>query len=232
MGGRRRTGTTPGAAESHFPGFDVLAAQGSWDGRTRGTVVARLAPPPPLRFFSVQQEPSARALVDRLLAQDREPKVPVLETIDRRLADREGDGFRHERMPADPQAWSRSVDGLDEDARAASGRPFWDLAHDEQMRTLERVRTLDGDWHGMPAGRLFALWLRYACDAFYSHPWAWNEIGFSGPAYPRGYKNLGIGRREAHEVAERDATDPVPWAERAEAARAAHAGRLDGGGGR
>ena len=27
--------------------------------------------------------------------------------------------------------------------------------------------------------------------AFYSHPWAWNEIGFGGPAYPRGYMRLG-----------------------------------------
>ena len=32
--------------------------------------------------------------------------------------------------------------------------------------------------------------------AFYSHPWAWNEIGFPGPAYPRGYLNLGINARE------------------------------------
>ncbi len=73
-----------------------------------------------------------------------------------------------------------------------------------------------------------ALWTRYACDAFYSHPWAWNEIGFGGPAYPRGYKNLGTGRREPWEVVERDAADPVPWAERAEKARAAHEAAMAG----
>ena len=61
--------------------------------------------------------------------------------------------------------------------------------------------------------------MRYACTAFYSHPWAWNEIGFGGPAYPTGYKNLGVERREPWEVAERDATDPVPWARRVERAR-------------
>ena len=26
---------------------------------------------------------------------------------------------------------------------------------------------------------------------FYAHPWAWNEIGFGGPAYPRGYARFG-----------------------------------------
>ena len=54
--------------------------------------------------------------------------------------------------------------------------------------------------------------MRYACAAFYSHPWAWNEMGFGGPAYPVGYANLGLGRREHWEVAERDALDPEPWA--------------------
>jgi hypothetical protein len=33
--------------------------------------------------------------------------------------------------------------------------------------------------------------MRAALAAFYSHPWAWNEIGFGGPAYPRGFMRLG-----------------------------------------
>ena len=35
--------------------------------------------------------------------------------------------------------------------------------------------------------------MRSMLAAFYSHPWAWNEIGFGGPAYPRGYARLGVG---------------------------------------
>ena len=35
-------------------------------------------------------------------------------------------------------------------------------------------------------------------------------MGFPGPAYPRGYKNLGVGRLEPFEVADRrPAEDPV-----------------------
>ncbi|HEX4245285.1 MAG TPA: gluconate 2-dehydrogenase subunit 3 family protein, partial [Acidimicrobiales bacterium] len=92
----------------------------------------------------------------------------------------------------------------------------------EQKNIIEDIRLLDGDWHGLPSQRVFTLWLRYACEAFYSHPWAWNEIGFGGPAYPRGYKNLGIGRREPWEVTEALEPDPMPWVERAEAARRRH----------
>ena len=67
-----------------------------------------------------------------------------------------------------------------------------------------------GDWHGLPASRVWSLWTRYACTAFYAHPWAWNEMGFPGPAYPRGYKNIGVGKREPFEVPDaQPASDPV-----------------------
>jgi gluconate 2-dehydrogenase subunit 3-like protein len=65
-------------------------------------------------------------------------------------------------------------------------------------------------WHGLPAAHVWSLWTRYICTAFYSHPWAWNEIGFPGPAYPRGYKNAHVGGREPFEVADKNpADDPV-----------------------
>ena len=67
---------------------------------------------------------------------------------------------------------------------------------------------------------MWSLWTRYACTAFYSHPWAWNEIGFPGPAYPRGYLNPGVNARERWEVAdtgtEDSDADPVPFADRVE----------------
>lgn len=220
--------TVPGEeGEHHFPGYDVLSEVKRWDDVTAGVVLARLAPPPAVRFFTTEEEPTARALVDRLLAQDADPKVPALEMIDQRLLNRQGDGFRFADMPEDWEAWRRSIAGIDEDSRARFGRPFWDLSRAEQIEMIEWFQTLDSEWRGMPAKRVFSLWTRYSCDAFYSHPWAWNEIGFGGPAYPRGYKNLGLGRREPWEVEERDAADPIPWVDRVEAARKRHLGSTE-----
>jgi hypothetical protein len=56
--------------------------------------------------------------------------------------------------------------------------------------------------------------MRYVVQAFYSHPWAWNEIGFGGPAYPRGYSRFGsphlnAAEREAWEGREAYDVDPV-----------------------
>jgi hypothetical protein len=51
--------------------------------------------------------------------------------------------------------------------------------------------------------------MRMVLAAFYSHPWAWTEIGFGGPAYPRGFARLGAGQREQWEAPPRFDVDPV-----------------------
>jgi hypothetical protein len=216
------SGTTPGD-QGRFAGFDVLREAGHWDAVTRGVVLSRVAAPPPVEFFAPAEEATARALCDRLLAQDREPRVPVFEAIDARLNARDGDGYRYEDMPEDGDAWKRSVRALDRDAGAIYGARFCALEPDSQRHLVEQVRLAAGDWHGMPGKQVFSLWMRYATTAFYAHPWAWNEIGFPGPAYPRGYKTLALDRREPFEVAERDARDPIPWLQKVEQARQAHA---------
>jgi hypothetical protein len=223
-------GTTPGRAEPRFPGFDVLGQTSVWDEVTSAVVLRRLGPHGPLSFFGPEEEAVARALLDRLLAQDDEPRVPVLELIDQRLAEGSTDGYRYSEMPEDGDAWHRSLAGLEEDARKRWDCGFAGLSRDAQGALIEDVRQQEESWHGMPANRVFSLWTRYACDAFYSHPWAWNEIGFGGPAYPRGYKNIGIDRREPWERPEHDAADPIPWIERAENARQAHKAMIEGEG--
>ena len=200
-------GTTPDG-HGRYPGYDVLGQAPTWDPVTRGVVLRRLGPPPPVRFFTPAEEAAARPLLDRLLAQDEEPRVPVLEQVDARLAEGQTDGWHHEDLPPDGEAWRASLAALDADAQARFGRRFCELTRRQQKDLLEAVRTADR-WHGLPAARVWSLWIRYAVAAFYAHPWAWNEIGFGGPAYPRGYARLGIGMRESWEGAEEFDVDPV-----------------------
>jgi hypothetical protein len=174
-----------------------------WDSVTAAVVTARLGLPPDIRFFSSAEEATASALCDQLLAQWDEPRIAVVNMIDARLADSQTDGWHYQGMPPDGQAWRDSLSALDEDAHAACGCAFAEASRGEQSAILQAVLDRGSDpWHGTPAKRIWSLWTRYACTAFYSHPWAWNEIGFSGPAFPRGYKNAGIDKREPFEVAD------------------------------
>ena len=58
-------------------------------------------------------------------------------------------------------------------------------------------------WGGMPCKLFFEH--RVIPDithAYYAHPTAWNEIGFGGPASPRGYVRMGLDRRDPWEAVE------------------------------
>jgi hypothetical protein len=209
-GQRARNGGWTG----RFPGFDVLGQARHWDQVTADVVTARTGPPPAVKFFTGPQEPCARALLNLLTGQDGsdgEPAVPVLEMVDSRLAAGETDGWRYADMPEDGQAWRDTLSYLDADAGLRCGTSFAGASVIDQMALVQAVQELkSADWHGLPAAHVWSLWTRYACTAFYAHPFAWAEIGFPGPAYPRGYKNAGVGKLEPFEVRDaQPAEDPV-----------------------
>jgi hypothetical protein len=200
-----------------FPGYDVLEEAYRWDDVTAGVVLARLAPITDLSFFTMQENAVATALCDLLLAQDSDPRIPVVALIDNRLAVGETDGWHYDDLPEDGQAWRDTLRYLDEDATDRHGAGFAALTASQQAGLIQQVQDLStrsARWHGLPAVQVWSLWTRYACTAFYSHPWAWNEIGFGGPAYPRGYKNRHADGREPWEVADHDDADPVTFTRR------------------
>jgi hypothetical protein len=199
-----------GRAAGRFPGFDVLGQSRHWDAVTADLVTARTGPPPPPRFFTDAERAAAEALLNQLTGQCDEPlQVPVMEMVDARLAAGETDGWRYADMPEDGQAWRDTLGYLDADAQARCGTSFAEAKERDQAAMIQAVQD-SREWHGMPAPRVWSLWTRYACTAFYSHPYAWSEMGFPGPAYPRGYKNAGVGKLEPFEVRDtRPAEDPV-----------------------
>ncbi|HEX3964207.1 MAG TPA: gluconate 2-dehydrogenase subunit 3 family protein [Trebonia sp.] len=207
-----------GVAAGRFPGFDVLTEARHWDTVTAEAVTSRTGPPPEPRFFTETEQACAAALLDQLTGQcdqgqgDEDLQVPVLQMIDARLAADQTDGWRYADMPEDGQAWRDTLGYLDKEAHTRCGSNFADAPERDQRAMLQAVQDGgdNGGWHGLAAARVWSLWTRYACTALYSHPYAWSEIGFPGPAYPRGYKNMGVGKREPFEVRDaRPGEDPV-----------------------
>jgi len=199
-----------GRATGRFPGFDVLSQSRHWDTVTADVVSARTGPPPQPRFFTGTEQATATALLNQLTGQCDEPLgVPVMEMVDARLAAGETDGWRYADLPEDGQAWRETLAYLDKDAQDRGAASFAGAPRQEQAAIIQAVQD-SSEWHGLPASRVWSLWTRYACTALYAHPAAWSEMGFPGPAYPRGYKNAGVGKLEPFEVRDaRPAEDPV-----------------------
>jgi hypothetical protein len=198
---RQRRGITP-QMHGRYPEYDCLANAGHWDAVTREVVMARVQDVPPIRFFDAGEERTLRAFCDCVTAQDRDPRIPVVNFVDAKMHDGRLDGFQFDGMPDDREVW-RGV-------AAALGRlGFAEMTLDEQHAVCERFA--DGELLDLPfdTKTAWSVVMRGALQAFYSHPWAWNEIGFGGPAYPRGYSRLGEGMRETWEGQEAFEQDPV-----------------------
>jgi hypothetical protein len=197
-----------------YPEFDVLASADTWDTATRAVVERRLRTCPDLRFFTAEEEPALRAFCDTAMAQEREPRVPVAELIDEKLAAGRLDGYQYADMPDDRECWRLVLRGLDEVAREVHGAAsFADCGEADRGAIVERFSKGllgGGAWDRLNVGRAWSVCMRMVLGAFYSHPWAWNEIGFGGPAYTRGFMRLGpVATREPFERGAAVDPDPV-----------------------
>jgi hypothetical protein len=186
---RQRRGTTP-QLHGRYPDFDVLEQAEHWDEVTRRVVLDRVERVPEVRFFTPAEAVTLTAFCDVLLAQDEEPRIAVLNYVDEKLGNGERDGFRFFDMPDDGDTWRLVARGLDE----AAGGDYAAVRPREQEEICGRFA--DGKLHGgvwarLNVGRAWSVVTRYALEAYYAHPWSWNEIGFGGPAYPRGYARFG-----------------------------------------
>lgn len=194
-----------------FPGFDVDDQAKHWDDATRAVIVDRTHALPAIRFFTPTEEACAAALFDQLMYQRYETgddRIDIVRLVDQRLAENQTDGWHYDDLPPDGEAFRVSLAHLDEDAAERHGEALSELSWDDQHDVIDAFHSSDEkQWHGMPRERVWSLWTRYAATAFYSHPRLWNEIGFSGPAYPRGYKNSGLDKREPYEVKDAHPTD-------------------------
>jgi hypothetical protein len=208
---RQRRGTTP-QMRGRYPDFDVLDHASHWDETTREVVLARLEPPPPPEGFDEGAAAALRAFCDTVTAQDAEPRIPVFDHVAQALSSGRREGYQYAGMPDDLDTWRLAARGLDEAARERGAPGFAAAAAQVRIDICSAFAAGElrgGAWERLDVARAWSVLMRDTLSAFYAHPWAWNEIGFPGPAYPRGYSRLGAGSRETWEGEEAFAVDPV-----------------------
>jgi hypothetical protein len=173
-------------------------------------VLERVEHVPPIRFFSPEEAQLMQAVCDRVLPQDdRDPhyRIPVVNYIDERLYSRRIDGYRFEDMPPDREAHRLGLQAINAIAQHMFHTPFVQLEPLQQDQVLQTIHdcnppAAEDIWKKMSVMHFWLLLVQDVLDAYYAHPYAWDEIGFGGPAYPRGYMRLEGGRPEPWEVEE------------------------------
>ncbi len=192
-----------------FPGYDVLRKRDtlSWNEATRRAVDKRLAVHPGPRFFTEAEWATLGAVCARILPQPKDrPAVPIPAYVDEKMFLKKIDGYRDAAMLPQGEAWQAGLAVLDAAARDRHGQPFHACHGAEQDALLKDVQ--DGKlesagWRGMPPTKFFAKRVLHdVTSAYYAHPTAWSEMGFGGPASPRGYVRMDPDQHDPWEAAE------------------------------
>jgi len=194
-----------------YPGYDVLAKRNSpsWNDQTRAVIDRRMALDPQHHaFFSDAEWLTMRAICDRIVPQppNRLHPAPVAAMVDEKLHHNSGDGYRDARLPPMRDAWRRALAAIDAEATSRYGRRFHELGallQDDLLKAIQSGEVDEKRWGDMPPKIFFEKRLLHdVVSAYYAHPAAWNEIGFGGPASPRGYVRMYFDRRDPWEAAE------------------------------
>jgi hypothetical protein len=198
--------------ESLYPDYDVLTKWDtpSWNEQTRAVVSKRLNDVPAREFFGELQYRTLQAVCDRVMPQpEREAreKVPIAPWIDQKLQQNKTTGTRYVPLPPLRECWLKGINAIEAEARHRFHRSFHILDPAEQDIILHAMNDGDvqaPDWgKHLPAQMFFRkVLLPEIVTIYYAHPAAWSEIGFGGPASPRGYLRLGTNRRDPWEAEE------------------------------
>jgi Gluconate 2-dehydrogenase subunit 3 len=195
----------------YYPDFTVLGQQKFWDAKTREVILDRVHNIPPIRFFTPSEAQLIALICEHIVPQsdrDAAHKISVVPWIDKRLHENRHDGYRFADMPPDPEVYRLGLQAVEQIADHIHNRSFVDLGPLEQdkiLKSLHDGKPAAGDqvWKRMPVHRFWMTLVQDCVEAYYAHPWAWDEIGFGGPAYPRAYIRLENGSPEPWESNEK-----------------------------
>jgi hypothetical protein len=194
-----------------YEGYDVLQKRDSpsWDDTTREVVRRRLHEVPKRQFLEPDEWETLEAVCARFVPQPDRPDdpVPIVPFIDEKLQNDQGDGYRYENMPELRTSWRLGIAGIEKEAQRRYHTGFAELAGEKQDEVLRAIQSgeVQGDpWEELPPQRFFTdTLLKTTVGIYYAHPAAWSEIGWGGPASPRGYVRRGLDEHDPWEAEER-----------------------------
>ena len=184
--------------ESLYPDYDVLALQDEWDANTRQIVKQRLGPFE-FKLLSHWQQGMIKALARQLACEGRDEVLTwIAFHVETELGKPQGEAQRKPGIPPRKELILAGLDALDNWAKAKFFKGFLSLKEAQQLEFLQLLEVgglpQEEGWDVERQKELFKKLAGLIITAHYSHPWVWSEIGYGGPAYPRGYVRVELGR--------------------------------------
>jgi hypothetical protein len=191
--------------QTHYPSFRVMDEKDAWDDHTQSIVDARLSSPPRYEYLN-EQEVDMLSAICPLLVDDASPDVLsfILGHIDQTLHSSPGESQRKVGVPAGKDLIRQGLQALDKSAASSYSGSFVKLNSEAQKQLLQKLSGNKAEpasaWTSVPQQPLFQKLLNLTIESYCSHPKVWSEIGYAGPAYPRGYVRAQLGQLDPWEA--------------------------------
>lgn len=190
---------------SRYPSFNVMNELDEWDDHTQTIVSSRLQANTSLQILTPEEAETLRQ-ISSILVSDSTAEVLdfVIEHVDRTLYKSPGEGQRKKGVPEASELVRSGLQAIDAGARELYGSSFQELDAASQKQYLQSVSESTAEpadiWSAIPQEPLFAKLLQLTVESYCSHPRIWSEIGYAGPAYPRGYVRTQLGQLDPWEA--------------------------------
>lgn len=196
---------------TRYPGYDVLKEKDHWDDHTREIVLKRLGPFPGHKFLKDHEAEMVFAIARHIVYDDRKEILDyVVHHLDSMLTSPTGEDQRKVGTPEQKTLVRRGLMAIGRLAEKQHGAPFTEIEATQQLAILTALHMGKAlplsEWQDIPQKELFKKLTTEIVSAYYSHPAVWAEIGYGGPAYPRGYVRVEMGLTDPWE-AKRDARE-------------------------
>lgn len=191
--------------KTHYSSYDVMNEKNHWDDHTQQVVHSRLVRERDFQFFTLEEAEMLKRICGDLVGDQREDIIQyVVCHIDETLSSAIGEGQRKVGVPKGKVLIREGLQALN---KAAEQRYFLGIlsldSHSRQQLlqdVSQDLATPIPEWKGIPQVELFKKLLTLSIEAYYSHPIIWSEIGYGGPAYPRGYVRTQLGQLDPWEA--------------------------------
>ena len=175
---------------------------------TRAALTQRLAAttsatPYEPQFFAPETYRLLVAVAARLFPQPERPvPIPLAPSVDERLAQGKSDGWRYDALPPDRETYRMGLGGIEQIAQTLFKADFGQLAAEQQDQVIEALAAGNppGEvWQTLRADRFFEEMLAELTENYYAHPWAQDEIGYTGYADLPAWTKIGLNEKEPRE---------------------------------
>lgn len=180
--------------KTYYPTYDVISEKNEWDSVTQEVIQNRTHPREG-NVLTHEMKRSLQAYAKSLFPSHvGEQTLSISMILDHRLTENRLKSYPKDSLQSKEEIILHGLEHAEDECVVYDHKPFFQMSDEERLKKILSWKHQLGEE---------SIWTNVTCDLFYttltsellkiiySDPSVWSNIGYGGPAYPRGYYAFG-----------------------------------------